>query len=76
MNTLKEQNMTDSTSTDLIWDSLEVSGKAIVFNTFVNDIDISRLHNEARDYGVSLSIKHSNSIYHDRLYVYLRKNRG
>jgi len=70
--------MTNRISTNLVWDQLETSGKAIVATVLIGVHGfISRLHDEARDYGVSLSIKHSDSPYQDgRLYVYLRKNRG
>ena len=76
MNTTKEQNMTFYT--DDVWGNLEVSGKAYVDVNFVAmDNFINQLYREAKDFGVRLSIKRPNSIYlNDRLYVYLRKNRG
>ena len=74
----KEQIMTFYT--DEIWDSLEVSGKAYVdFRAGILGMDnyIDQLHREAKDFGVLLSIKRTDSKYlKDRLYVYLRKNRG
>lgn len=74
----KEQNMTFYT--DDVWDNLEVSGKAYVdLRAGILGMDnyIDQLHREAKDFGVLLSIKRTDSKYlKDRLYVYLRKNRG
>ena len=74
----KEQNMTFYTN--LVWDNLEVSGKAYVhFRAGILGMDnyIDQLHREAKDFGVLLSIKRTDSKYlKDRLYVYLRKNRS
>ena len=75
----KEQNMIFYT--DDVWDNLEVSGKACVdlLRAGIMSIDnyIDQLHREAKDFGVLLSIKRTDSKYlKDRLYVYLRKNRS
>ena len=74
----KEQNMTFYTND--IWDNLEISGKAFAYMRYnmmsrMDDNDyIDQLHSEAKDYGVHLSIKLTEST--GRLYVYLRKNRS
>ena len=70
--------------TNDIWDKLEISGKAFAYSSSVmrhnmmsrmDDNDyIDQLHSEAKDYGVHLSIKLTEST--GRLYVYLRKNRS
>ena len=74
----KEQNMTFYT--DDVWDNLAVSGKAYVdLRSGILGLDnyIAQLYREAKDCGVRLSIKRSDSEYlKDRLYVYLRKNRS
>lgn len=64
--------------TNLVWNQLEVHGKATVRKVFDRlDDFITQLYDEARDYGVSLSIKRSTSPYHNgRIYIYLRKNCG
>ena len=75
----KEQNMNFYTND--IWDNLEISGKAIAYimrHNMMSRMDdndyIDQLHSEAKDYGVHLSIKLTEST--GRLYVYLRKNRS
>jgi hypothetical protein len=67
--------------TNDIWDKLEISGKAIAYimrHNMMSRMDdndyIDQLHSEAKDYGVHLSIKLTEST--GRLYVYLRKNRS
>ena len=75
----KEQNMTvNRIDTNLVWNKLEVYGKATVRKVFDRQDDfIAQLYDGARDYGVSLSIKRSTSPYHNgRIYIYLRKNCG
>ena len=70
--------MTNRISTKSVWDQLEISGKANVSTALIDVNDFTaKLRFVARDYGVSLSIKHSGSFYRDnRLYIYLRKNRA
>jgi hypothetical protein len=72
----KEQNMNFYTND--IWDNLEISGKAFAYmrHTMMSRMDdyIDQLHSEAKDYGVQLSIKLTEST--GRLYVYLRKIRA
>lgn len=73
----KEQNMTFYT--DDVWNELEFYGKSrtnIFDYTKIGSEDdfVTQLHNEAKDFGVFLSVKFNE--LNGALYVYLRKNRS